>query len=107
LSKTNGFDNQLDQGSYWKGIALALLCQFAYLFFVYELPLPEARTIGFMLFALVQLGYLFPLAVFYKKRDQKFTSNGIIIAGVLSILAAAAWFAYAVAHGTLPSITSS
>ncbi len=101
----NGSDYQLDRGSLWKGIALASLCQFAYLLFVSELPSLEVRAIGYMLFALVQFGYLFPLAVFYQKRNQGLTSNGIIITGILSLLAAAAWFAYAVMNGTLPSIT--
>ena len=107
MSTTKGSDYQLERaagGSFWKGIALALLCHFAYLLFVSELPSPEVRILGYMLFALLQLAYLFPLAVFYKKRNQGLTSNGLISVGVLSLLAAAAWFGYAVMHGTLPSI---
>jgi cell division protein FtsW (lipid II flippase) len=91
-------------GSLWKGLGLALLCQFAYLLLVSELPTDEARILGFMLFALVQFGYLFPLAVFYHKRNEERTSNGIIIAGACSLLAAAVWFGYAASHGMLPSL---
>lgn len=94
-------------GSFWKGMALALLCHFAYLLFVSQLPSPEARVLGNMLFVLIQFAYLFPLAVFYQKRNQGRTSSGVIIVGVLSLLAGAVWFAYAVFHGTLPSITRS
>ncbi len=107
LSTTNASNYQLDPGSYWKGIALASLCQFAYLSFVSQVPSPEARTIGFMLFALIQFFYILPLAVFYKKRRQRHTSSGIVTVGVLSVVAAAAWFAYAIMHGTLPSIAGS
>jgi len=105
----NGSDDQLNRtigGSLWKGIALASLCHFAYLLFVSELTSPEVRVLGYLLFALLQFAYLFPLAVFYQKRNQRRTSNGLIIAGVLSLLAATAWFGYSVFHGTLPSITS-
>lgn len=107
MSTTNGSNYQLDPGTYWKGIALASLCHFAYLFFVSQLPSTEARAIGFMLFALIQFFYILPLAVFYKKRRQGHTSSGIVTVGVVSVLAAAAWFAYAVMHGTLLSITGS
>jgi drug/metabolite transporter (DMT)-like permease len=106
----NDSDYQFDQatsGSFWKGIGLALLCHFAYLLFVFELPSEEVRVIGYMMFALLQFAYLFPLAIFYKKREQGRTSNGIIVAGVVSLLAMSGWFAYAVMHGTLPSITRS
>jgi hypothetical protein len=95
---------EAEGGSLWKGIGLALLCQFAYLFFVFELADSEARLLGHMLFALIQFAYLFPLAVFYHKRKQELTSNGVIIVGAFSLLAAAAWFGYAAAHGALPSI---
>jgi hypothetical protein len=92
------------RGNFWKGVLLALLCQFAYLFFVYSLPWADARTLGYMMFALLQFAYLFPLAVFYQKREQGLTSNGIILAGVFSLAAAAAWFGYAAFHGVLPSV---
>ncbi len=110
MSAINGSERQLDRkegGSLWKGLALALLCQFAYLLFVYELPAQERelRTVGYMLFALLQFAYLIPLAIFYQKRNQQLTSNGVIIAGVVSLLASAVWFAYAAVHGTLPSIS--
>ena len=109
----NASEHQLDRkagGSLWKGLALAFLCQFAYLLFVCELPAQEheLRTVGYMLFALLQFAYLFPWAVFYqKKRNQQLTSNGVIIAGIVSLLAEAVWFAYAAVHGTLPSISGS
>jgi hypothetical protein len=74
---------------------------------VSKLPLAEARVLGYMLFALVQFAYLFPLAVFFQKRHQGLTSNGVLIAGALSLLAAAAWFGYAAMHGSLPSINGS
>lgn len=105
---TNGSQHQLDRvakGSFWKGVALALMCHFGYLLFVSELPLREVRVLGYMLLALVQFAYLFPLAIFYKKRDQGRTSNGLMIAGVLSLLSVAAWFAYSVLHGNIPLIT--
>jgi len=112
VSAMNASEHPLERkagGSLWKGLALAFLCQFAYLLFVYELPAQERelRTVGTMLFALLQFAYLFPLAVFYQKRNQQLTSNGVIIAGVISLLAEAVWFAYAVVHGTLPSISGS
>jgi uncharacterized membrane protein HdeD (DUF308 family) len=92
-------------GSLWKGLGLALLCQFAYLLVVSELS-DEARVLGFMMFALVQFGYLFPLAVFYHKRSEERTSNGIIIAGACSLFAAAIWFGYAASRGILPSLSN-
>lgn len=58
-----------------------------------------------MLFALLQFTYLFPLALFYHKRKQGLTSNGVILAGAVSLVGAAVWFGYAVAHGTLPSVS--
>jgi hypothetical protein len=94
-------------GSLSKGFLLALLCHVAYFLLVLQLSLAEARVIGKMMFALVQFAYLFPLAVFYHKRDQDLTSNGIIIAGALSLFASAAWFGYAALHGMLPSISGS
>ncbi len=99
---------QLDRtagGSLWKGFALALLCQFGYLLFIYGLNWQAAKSLGYMLFALVQFSYLLPLAVFYKRRNQELTSNGVIFAGALSLLAAVAWFGYAAFNGKLPSIT--
>ncbi len=76
-------------------MSLAALCQFAYLLAVLQLPSYDMRVLGYSLFGLVQLFYLFPLAVFYKKRDEGLTSNGVIITGALSLLGAAAWCAYA------------
>jgi hypothetical protein len=104
MKRTNHRSRTKYGGSLWKGFLLALLCQFTYLLLVFQISLSEARVIGKMLFALVQFAYLFPLAVFYHKRDEDLTSNGIIIACVLSLFAAAAWFGYAAVHGTLPSI---
>jgi hypothetical protein len=92
-------------GSLWKGIALAMLCQFAYLFSVSKLSASEVRVLGYMMFALLQFAYLFPLAVFFQKRNQGLTSNGIIVAGAFALLMAAVWFGYAVIHGGLPSIS--
>lgn len=83
---------------------MALLCHLAYFLLVFQISLAEARVVGKMLFALVQFAYLYPLAIFYQKRDQDLTSNGIIIAGVLSLFAAAVWFGYAAVHGTLPAV---
>lgn len=102
----NSADDQLEAqgGNLWKGLGLALLCQIAYLLSVSKLPLAEERVLGYMLFALLQFAYLFPLAVFFQRRNQGLTSNGIIIAGAISLFAAAAWFGYAALHGTLPSI---
>jgi len=92
------------EGSLLKGIAIALLCQIAYVLAVFELPWAEARTLGLMLFALVQFGYLFPLALFYERRGEAATSHGVISAGAISLCAAAGWFGYAALHGTLPSL---
>lgn len=96
-----------EKGNLWKGIGLALLCQFAYLFFVFELRDPEVQVLGRMLFALIQFAYLFPIAIFYHKRKEELTSKGIIVVGAVSLLAAAVWFGYAAAHGALPSINGS
>ena len=104
----SGSGKQLDRaaaGSLWKGFALAFLCHFAYLLFFSQLPAPEVRAIGYTLFALLQFAYIFPLAIFYQKRNQGRTSSGLIIAGVLSLLGVMAWFGYGIAHGTFPSIT--
>lgn len=104
----NGTDEELDTaegGSLWKGIVLAVLCQVAYLLFVSGLSLSEVRVLGYMLFALLQFAYLFPLALFFQKRNQGLTSNGVIIAGALALVVAAVWFGYAYIHGELPSMT--
>ena len=93
-----------EDGSLRKGFALAFLCQFAYLLFIYGLNWPAAQGLGYMLFALVQFFYLFPLAVFYKKRNQSRTANGLIATGAISLLAAVVWFGYAAIHGALPPI---
>ena len=107
LPTMNAADEQLAPaygGSLWKGIALAMLCQVAYLLFVSGLSFSEVRVLGYMLFALLQFAYLFPLAIFFQKRNQGLTSNGVIIAGAFALLAAAIWFGYAGIHGQLPSI---
>jgi hypothetical protein len=104
----NGTDDQVTSaagGSLWKGIALGLGCQLAYLLFVFNLPSSEVRLLGYLLFALVQFTYLYPLAAFFQKRKQGLTSNGLMLVGVVSLLAAAAWFGYAVLHGTLSSLS--
>jgi hypothetical protein len=88
-------------GNFWKGVLLALLCQFTYLFSVYELPWADARTLGYVMFALLQFAYLFPLSVFYQKRNQALTSSGVIVSAVFSLVAAAIWFGYAAFHGAL------
>jgi hypothetical protein len=108
-STMNGADEQLDPadgGSLLKGIALAMLCQFAYLLFVSGLSFPEVRILGYMLFALLQFAYLFPLAVFFQRHNQGLTSNGVIIEGAFALLLAAVWFGYAALHGQLPSINN-
>ena len=91
-------------GSLWKGIGVASLCQVAYLLFVLELNSDDTRVLGYMLFGLVQFIYLFPLAIFYHKRDEGLTSNGVIIIGALSLLGVAVWFGYAAIHGALPTV---
>jgi hypothetical protein len=91
-------------GSVWKGIGVASLCQVAYLLFVFELDSDDTRVLGYMLFGLVQFIYLFPLAIFYHKRNEGLTSNGVIILGALSLVGAAVWFGYAAMHGTLPTV---
>lgn len=83
---------------------MALLCQCAYVLAVFQLPWAEARTLGLMLFALVQFGYLFPLAIFYHRRGEEATSQGVISAGAISLCLAAGWFGYAAMHGTLPTL---
>lgn len=103
----NGMNEPLEPatgGSLWKGIALAVLCQFAYLLFVSSFS-SEVRVLGYMLFALLQFAYLLPLAIFFQKRGQGLTSSGIIIAGALALLLAAVWFGYAYLHGELPSVS--
>lgn len=97
--------DQIEKGNFWNGITLAFLCQFGYLLFIYELNWQAARGLGYLFFALIQFFYLFPLAVFYKRRNQELTANGVIIAGVISLLAAAVWFGCAAVHGMLPQIT--
>ena len=94
-------------GSVWKGIVIAMLCQFAHLFFLYNLSSSEVRVLGYLLFALLQFAYLLPLALFFRRRNQGETSNGVIIAGAFSLLAAAAWFGYTAVNGSLPAISTS
>jgi hypothetical protein len=91
-------------GNFIKGFGLGLLCQFAHLLFLVYLPSDEVRGLGYLLFALVQFVYLLPLAVFFQRRKQGLTSNGLIVVGALALLAEAAWFGYSAVHGTLPAI---
>jgi hypothetical protein len=106
----NRADDQLgpeQSGSLLTGIGIAMLCQFAHLLFVYNLSSAEVRVLGYLLFALLQFAYLLPLALFFRGRNQGFTSNGVIIAGAFSLLAEAAWFGYAAMNGVLPAIPTS
>jgi hypothetical protein len=93
-----------EDGSLGKGFALAFLCQFGYLLFIYGLNWQAAQGLGYKLFALVQFFYLFPLAVFCKKRNQARTANGLIVTGAISLFGAVVWFGYAAIHGALPPI---
>jgi len=106
----NGADAQYRKpvrgGSFWKGLAIGLGCQAAYLLFVFYLPQSEVRLLGYLLFALVQFVYLYPLAVYFQKRQQGLTSGGLILVGVVSLFGAALWFGYAVYSSTLPSISA-
>ena len=68
----NDADDQVEpvqRGSLWKGVVLAMLCQFAHLFLLYNLPSSEVRVLGYLLFALMQFAYLLPLAIFFQKRN--------------------------------------
>jgi hypothetical protein len=103
----NSTGNEFDTargGSFIKGLAIGLLCQIAHLLFVFYIPSDEVRSLGYLLFALVQFVYLLPLAVFFQRRKQGLTSNGFIVVGALALLVEAAWFGYAAVHGTLPAI---
>jgi hypothetical protein len=42
--------------------------------------------------------------VFYRRRNEGLTSNGVILSSVFSLVCAASWFGYAVVHGTFLSI---
>lgn len=104
----NGTDEELHPaagGSYWKGVAIGLGCQVAYLMFVASLGSSEMRLIGYVLFALVQFLYLYPLAAYYQRQRQELTSNGLMLVGVVSLIVAAVWFVYAILHGTFSAIT--
>jgi hypothetical protein len=63
------------------------------------------RLLGYLLFALAQFTYLFPLAAFFQRRKQGLTTNGVILVGIISLFAAAGWFGYAIFHNTLPLIS--
>ena len=91
--------NPAGGGSFWKGLAIGLGCQVAYLEFVDTLSHPEMRLTGYVLFALVQFVYLYPLAALFQKRRQALTSNGLMIVGVVSLMAAIVWFVYALLAG--------
>lgn len=94
-------------GSFWKGLALGLGCQLAYVLTVVSLPHADVRQTLLLLLGLVQLIYLYPLAVYFQKRNQPLTSFGFIVVGILSLVGEAAWFGYAILHGMtagLPSI---
>ena len=109
LSNMNGTDdrynNVAEGGSFLKGLAMGLACQVAYLLFVFYLPQSELRLAGFLLFALVQFTYLYPLAVFFQKREQGLTTYGVLAVGFLSLLVAAAWFGYAICHNPLSTFS--
>lgn len=94
------------RGSFWKGLALGLGCQVAYLLFVFYLPLPQVRLLGYLMFALVQFTYLYPLAAYFQKSKQALTSIGVLVVGVISLLVAAVWFGYAIFHNALPSLSA-
>jgi hypothetical protein len=91
-------------GSFWKGLLLGLGCQTAYLFAVANLPHAENRQTGYLLCGLLQLIYLYPLAMHFYKRRQEGTSYGFLAVGVLSLLLEAAWIGYAMMHGTLTGL---
>jgi hypothetical protein len=93
-------------GSFRKGIAFALGCQVAYLLFVANLPYLETRQTGYLMFGLVQLLYLYPLAIFFQRRGQGRTAYGVIAVGIVSMLAEAVWFGYAILHGGTAGIPS-
>jgi hypothetical protein len=105
MSGTDNQSNHAVGGSLWKGIAIGLGCQVAYLLFVFNLPQSEVRWLGYLLFALVQFTYLYPLAAFFQRRKQGLTSNGVIIVGVVSLIAAAVWYGYSFLHSGLPTIS--
>jgi hypothetical protein len=94
------------EGSIWKGIGLAVGSQCVYFLMVHQLPWPEARALGDITFALLQFGYIFPMAIYYQRRGEDETSQGIILTGVISLFVAAGWFGYAAYRGTLPSLTN-
>ena len=99
----NSRDNEIvpkQEGSLWKGIVLGLLCQLAYLLFVRYLPESEVRTLGYMLYALVQFVYLVPLAVFFQRRKHGHTSNGLIIAGA-PVIVKALFVAFGIGSSTV------
>jgi hypothetical protein len=93
-------------GIFGKGIALAVGCQVAYLLFVSNLPHIETRQTGYVMFGLVQLIYLYPLAVFFQRRGQGRTALGVMAVGIVSLLAEAVWFGYALLHGGISGIPS-
>jgi hypothetical protein len=97
--------NPAKGGNFWKGIAIGLGCQAAYLLFVDNIHSSEIRLIGFVLFALAQYTYLYPLALFFQRRRQGRTSNGLMFVGVVSLIAAVVWFGYSLMHGAFSSIT--
>jgi len=86
-------------GNFWKGMILGLGCQFAYLLVAANLPHAENRQTGYLLFGLLQLIYLYPLAVHFFKRRQELTSYGFLAVGILSLLGEAIWLGYALTHG--------
>ena len=95
-----------DEGSVWKGIGFALGCHCAYFLLVHELPWPEARALGYITFALLQFGYIFPLAIYYQRRGEDETARGIILTGVVSLFLAVGWFGIEAYRGKLPSLTN-
>ena len=104
----DGEQEKMGGGSLGKGIGLALLCQFAYLSFAYTMPWNDLRMIFYLLFALVQFVYLFPLAMFYHRRSEQLTSSGLMVIAALSLIVTAGWLGYDVMHGVivLPTIGS-
>lgn len=86
-------------GNFWKGLLVGLGCQLVYLLAVANLPHAVNRQTGFLLFGLLQLIYLYPLAARSYKRRHEWTAFGFIAVGILSLLGEAGWLGFAILHG--------
>jgi drug/metabolite transporter (DMT)-like permease len=105
--KTTPTEPKPATGSVLFGLALALLCQGAYVYAVRMVSDDTQRMFGYVFFALVQFFYLVPLALFFRHRGKGSTAGGFILAAALGLVAAGGCYGYYMMYGRLPAFLGS